>query len=852
MFLAFWNRGILILFVLLTPCLVQGEALSQAANDDKPAWLQQAMTMADARHLAGRTGFGASPDKLIALSGMQRMDAVQLIVSNLRTEPSLPMPAWVDAPAPRFWSRRSLTRDQQRLFDQQREQEMTELRQWWVNNLLQSPSPQTERLVLFWHDHFATSYDGVNRRSIAMAKQNRLFRTMGTGSYRDLLKAIIKDPAMLTYLNNQSSRVGKPNENLARELLELFTMGEGQYDEATVKEAARSLTGYGISETKNLSFRFYGYKHDKQEKTLFGITGNHNGDDLIDLILQQDATAEHLVKKFWHGFVSDSPPEPQFVQAAAKEFRQSDYNLTQLYRSVLSSEAFWHSDNRLALIKSPVTLLIGTARSLDYPKSAWTQLPALHALVGMDLFSPPNVSGWNEGAAFVVPGRLLNRQLALGVLLANNGEQVVGDNMMKSDMGNDMGNDMGRAVADSRMTDTSTKLSIKIAGHFYRGAPAYQVRLLAADKSELWRSDVRTIEVGYDTEKFGDMRSQSMLPWQNETYLPGPDAIAGTHSVSIEFINDAAGNAGDRNLFVESVTLEDIEYSSVGAKQKSDCVPKDGRYAGHLYCAGTVEIDTSAKAPKVLPRKVAFSATNARTVWAREKQQRLDTIIALENVQASGLFFHTISFHLRSNNEHAVELALDTYGCWPDCVKTWPACAWKNDIAPENQSLVFPVDLKEPNAKNEQCHYESLSDAEQALVNALYGSIGDIVKQALSHEQDGNRKSVLESWLVRLQRFENQIAIKYLAGAADKFYFDSQYEVPGVKAIELPEPPITINNLQEFHSLAATHDLSLAELLIGGADINQFPELIFDGKVDEGNVEQQLQKLITHPVYQVY
>ncbi len=842
-------------FILLIPKLVLSETLSDTAVVPQHAWLAQEMSLADARHLAQRTGFGATPDELLALTGLQRADAVQAMVDNLSTEPTLPMPSWVDAPAPRFWSRRSLPQEQQRQFDQQRDQEMTQLRQWWVNNLLQSDSPQTERLVLFWHDHFATSYDGVGRRSIAMAKQNRLFRTMGTGSYRDLLKAIIRDPAMLTYLDNQSSRVGKPNENLARELLELFTMGEGHYDEATVKEAARALTGYGVSETKNLSFRFYGYKHDQEEKTLFGVAGNHNGDDLIDLILKQDATAEHLVKKLWHAYVSDSQPNQQFVQTVSKAFRQSDYNLTHLYRSVLSSEAFWHTDNRLSLIKSPATLLIGAARSLDYPKRHWSQLPALHALLGMEFFSPPNVAGWQEGAAFVAPGRLLNRQLALDALMSvpnDSGQEGDSGNMMMatdtggmtSGMKNGMKNNLMSSVG---MQDGTPALSVKLAGHFYRGAPQYQVKLHAADKSVLWRSDVRALRVGYDTEKFGEMRSQSMLPWHKAEYFPNPSALAQTHSVSVEFLNDAASAAGDRNLFVESVTLNGVTYSSMGAEQQSACVPKNNRHAGRLYCAGTVDINISEGVPAMLPRNVPFSATNARTIWAREKQQRLDTIIALENVQVSGQFFHTISFHLRSNNEQSLELALDSYGCWPDCIQRWPECAWQNEIAPNNKSLVFPVGPYKRVAKSKQCHYQSISKAEQALVNGLYSGIIDIVKNAWSNEPAGNRKNVLSKWLVRLQGLENKIAEDYSIASTGHLVLDAQFEVPERKAMDLPEPPVVIDNLLEYHGLATSHGLVLPELLLGGAELQQFPELFMDG-----TVEQQLQRLITHPVYQVY
>jgi len=288
------------------------------AQTQTPAWLQQSMTLADARHLAGRTGLGASPEELSALMNMSRAEAVRVIVDSVDTHSHIPMPAWVDAPAPHYWTRRFLSPSMKQAFDAERDKEIAQLRRWWVNNMLQTDSPQTERLVLFWHDHFATSYDGVDRRSISMARQNQLFRELGSGSYRSLLKAMIRDPAMLLYLDNQSNRKGRPNENLARELLELFTLGEGNYDEVTVKEAARALTGYGISDTHNMSFQLHGNKRDMEEKTLFGKRAVHDGDALVDLILEQPEAAEHLVKKFWHAFISDAKPNPIFIEALSK------------------------------------------------------------------------------------------------------------------------------------------------------------------------------------------------------------------------------------------------------------------------------------------------------------------------------------------------------------------------------------------------------------------------------------------------------------------------------------------------------------------------------------------------------
>ena len=367
------------LAILAFFCVVQFSVASRLsfAQSQQAAWLDLPMTLADARHLLGRTGFGASPDQLYRFTQMNRAQAVQAVVNGLQTEPVIAMPEWVNNPATLYWTRRYMDNSERQDFNASRDREISDLRQWWVSNILQTNSPQTERLVLFWHDHFATSYEDIGQRSIAMARQNQLFRQHTKGSYRDFLKAIIRDPAMLEYLDNQSNRKAKPNENLARELLELFTLGEGNYTESTVKEAARALTGYSYSDVDNVNYRFEVHKHDDKLKTIFDVTKKHTGDSLIDVILDQPAAAEFLVKKFWYAYISDTTPSERFVVTQADAFRRSDYDLLQLYTSVISSAEFWAPDNRLAIIKSPATLLLGAARSLEFPKQNWYQIPAL-------------------------------------------------------------------------------------------------------------------------------------------------------------------------------------------------------------------------------------------------------------------------------------------------------------------------------------------------------------------------------------------------------------------------------------------------------------------------------------------
>ena len=204
--------------------------------------LEKPLSEADARHLLSRTGLGITVAQLDAIKGLNRSDAINKIISGFDSVPHRAMPAWTLDTAPLYWARQDFNREDRRRFDRKRDSELADLRQWWVDTMLTTPSPQTERMVLFWHDHFATSYHSVNRQSIAMARQNQLFRQQGMGDFKALVKNMIRDPALLNYLDNLSNRKGSPNENLARELMELFTLGEGHYGEATVREAARALT----------------------------------------------------------------------------------------------------------------------------------------------------------------------------------------------------------------------------------------------------------------------------------------------------------------------------------------------------------------------------------------------------------------------------------------------------------------------------------------------------------------------------------------------------------------------------------------------------------------------------------
>ena len=363
----------------------------------------------DAVHLLERTGFGAPARDIFVLSGVSRQEAVDSIIIGLQRDPAAPPPPWGAPPYPRPPGDKAHPADAaaKKAFDQQNEQHKQELRAWFISGLVSTPSPLTEKMLLFWHNHFTSSLEKTNSGELLL-QQDLLLRRLGTTDFRSLLHAISRDPAMVLYLDNETNVKGKPNENYARELLELFTMGEGNYTEQDIKEAARAFTGLTVDRS-NGTTTFEARRHDAGSKTFLGKTGNFDGDDVIDIILKQDRTAVFVTEKLWRYFISPEP-DPVLVQAWTAAFRSSGYRIAGLLRTILSSEAFWAPENRHALVKSPVDLLIGFIRTwgiTDYdPKRLTYQLSRL----GQDLFNPLSVKGWPWGQDWIDAATLLERR----------------------------------------------------------------------------------------------------------------------------------------------------------------------------------------------------------------------------------------------------------------------------------------------------------------------------------------------------------------------------------------------------------------------------------------------------------
>jgi uncharacterized protein (DUF1800 family) len=281
------------------------------------------------------------------------------------------------------------------------------LKAWWAYRMLFGPDALTERLVLMWHNHFATSNLKVNDLA-AMRRQNEIFREHARAPFGKLLNAVVRDPAMLLWLDAQVNRKGHPNENLGRELMELFTLGIGHYTETDVKEAARALTGWTVVEE---AFAEVPLRHDDGEKAILGRKGKWKGGDLVKMLLEHPATANRLVFRLCELFMGEGAVDAAAVKVLAEGLRQRDLDIGWGVETVLRSRAFFADANLGTRIVGPVEYVIGSARALELfePPSSTLVLAEWTARLGQDLFYPPNVGGWPGGRTWLTTRALIGR-----------------------------------------------------------------------------------------------------------------------------------------------------------------------------------------------------------------------------------------------------------------------------------------------------------------------------------------------------------------------------------------------------------------------------------------------------------
>jgi uncharacterized protein (DUF1800 family) len=283
----------------------------------------------------------------------------------------------------------------------------TRLKAWWVYRMYWGPDPLGERLTLLWHNHFATSNGKVNDVG-AMRHQNEIFRKLGRGPFGELLRAVVHDPALLVWLDAPANRKAKPNENLARELMELFTLGVGHYTETDVKEAARALTGWKLAQG---AFREWLPDHDDEEKMLLGQKGRWKGDDLVRILLDHPATSRRLAWRLCEWLMGEKAADAAALDALAAGLREHQLDIGWAVETVLRSQAFFAEANLGNRVLGPVEFLVGTARALERfdPPPSSLVLAEWAARLGQDLFYPPNVGGWTGGRAWLTTQAIIGR-----------------------------------------------------------------------------------------------------------------------------------------------------------------------------------------------------------------------------------------------------------------------------------------------------------------------------------------------------------------------------------------------------------------------------------------------------------
>ncbi len=371
----------------------------------------------DARHLLNRTGFAANAPEIREFSRMSRDAAVDRLLGWTDSASTLPAPEWTRlgyVPPPRL---KELSDEARKAYQRELIGQARDLKAWWMAQMLTTTSPLSEKMVLFWHNHFVSSLRKV-RMPLLMYRQHLTLRQHALGSFRDMLHALARDPAMLIYLDGAANRKGKPNENFAREVMELFTLGEGHYTERDVKELARALTGWSIDRDTG-EFMFRSFLHDTGIKTVLGVTGTHDGTAALDILLTRPETAEFIVAKLWREFVSPQPDASE-VRRIAGVFRARRYDIRAALRELLVSDAFYDVRNRAGLVKSPVDLVVGTLRQFRMTVADPLPFALAAGRLGQDLFAPPNVRGWPGGEAWINSTTLLSRKQFLDMVFRGN------------------------------------------------------------------------------------------------------------------------------------------------------------------------------------------------------------------------------------------------------------------------------------------------------------------------------------------------------------------------------------------------------------------------------------------------
>lgn len=422
-------------------------SLQVTSADQAEAW-----SAWQVEHLLNRAGFGAGPREIARWTEKGQAALVEHLLGGgtpalFDWEPiSVDRKALVDATPE---ERRKVT-NQIRTDDRQQLQDFVG---WWLTRMVEGKDPLVERMTLFWHGHFTSSIRTVKRGG-PMLQQNEIQRLHALGNFGSLLREMLQDPAMLVYLDNDENEKGKPNENLAREVMELFTLGEGNYTEEDVVHAARALTGYSVGEGL---FRFRMRVHDFGRKSILGVKGRHNAEDLAEILLAQPACADWVASRLLR-YLEGVAPGPERIAKYGTILRDGGYEVRPVLQALFTDPDFYRAEVVGAKVLSPVDYVVGTARRLGV-KLHPRVLGVATDILGQSLLRPPNVKGWEGGMAWLSTATLMQRGNLAGALLGviqtedvlTDSEALAALDEMDSPLDMDIDSEMGMEMEGDEM-----------------------------------------------------------------------------------------------------------------------------------------------------------------------------------------------------------------------------------------------------------------------------------------------------------------------------------------------------------------------------------------------------------------
>lgn len=371
------------------------------------------------QHLLWRAGFGPMPEDFSIIRQHTQKSVFKSILKS-----SSKSPEYLDVADNMFkglmmgigevgkLQKKDLSEEEKKQFRKQSQQDIKSLNLAWLNQMVNTEAQLREKMALFWHGHFASRNLNIFYQQLLLD----IIRRNALGNFSELLFAVSKSAAMINFLNNNQNRKDHPNENFAREVMELFTMGRGNYSEQDVKEAARAFTGWGADLRGEFVFRYA--QHDEGSKNFLGYKGNWNGDDILEILLKQKQTSVFITKKIYRFFVNDKVDDLK-VTWLAERFYHSHYDIKGLMEDIFTSDWFYEEANIGTKIKSPVELIVGIRRMLPMEIQNPESQLIIQRLLGQLLFYPPNVAGWPGGTSWIDSSSLMFRLKIPGIMYAS-------------------------------------------------------------------------------------------------------------------------------------------------------------------------------------------------------------------------------------------------------------------------------------------------------------------------------------------------------------------------------------------------------------------------------------------------